>query len=206
VQKFQGQSDDVRVQRTRELLVQALFELTVEKGFAAVTVSDIAERARVNRSTFYRHYLDKYDLLSKYLDELQAQISDAALQVEKASDKSSEKIPAGLLLLIKHVRENADFYRVMLGKKGDQVFTHRFRQLSEQRYRYIFSRSGKSVDLKSSLIEMKLSYISSAAVGTILWWLENKQPITPEQLATWLGQLSMTAAEITLQELGASVT
>ena len=47
-----------------------------EKGFASVTVSDITERAMVNRSTFYRHYLDKYDLLEHYLDDMSASVED----------------------------------------------------------------------------------------------------------------------------------
>ncbi len=86
----------------------------------------------------------------------------------------------------------------MLGQNGDQEFTHRFRQMSEKRYRYLFSRLGETTDPKAPPIEMKLSYISSATVGAILWWLENDQPATAEQLAIWLGQLSMTTAGLTL--------
>ena len=180
---------------------QALFELTVEKGFATVTVRDIANRARVNRSTFYRHYLDKYDLLNQHLDELQAQTSEAALLAEKASQSSTERVPAGLLVLVKHVQEYADFYRVMLGQNGDPVFTHHFRQMSEKRYRYLFSRAREVTEPTAPPIEMKLNYISSATVGAILWWLENDQPASAEQLAIWLGQLSMTAAGLTMQQL-----
>jgi AcrR family transcriptional regulator len=62
-----GQPGDLRVRRTRKLLKSALIELTIEKGFAAVTVQDIADRAMVNRATFYRHCLDKYDLLDQYM-------------------------------------------------------------------------------------------------------------------------------------------
>ncbi|MBA3872687.1 MAG: TetR family transcriptional regulator, partial [Anaerolineae bacterium] len=61
------QQEDVRIQRTRQLLQQALIDLTVEMGFAPITVRDITQRARVNRSTFYRYYLDKYDLLNQYI-------------------------------------------------------------------------------------------------------------------------------------------
>lgn len=64
--------EDLRVRRTRKLLQQAFIECTIEKGFAALTVRDITERAMVNRSTFYRHYLDKYDLLEQYLNEMYA--------------------------------------------------------------------------------------------------------------------------------------
>src|SRR5512140_2009237 len=54
---------DPRVKRTRLLLEQAFMELIQEKGFQAVTVQDITERAGVNRATFYAHFPDKYALL-----------------------------------------------------------------------------------------------------------------------------------------------
>jgi hypothetical protein len=53
-------------------------------------------------------------------------------------------------------------------------------------------------------LELKLSYISCAAVGAILWWLEHGQPYSPEQLSIWLGQLSMTTAGLTLSGLAPS--
>jgi AcrR family transcriptional regulator len=43
--------EDLRVRRTRKLLTQALIELTIEQGFAAITVQDLAERAVANRAT-----------------------------------------------------------------------------------------------------------------------------------------------------------
>lgn len=190
-------TEDVRVQRSRELLQRALFELVVEKGFTAVTVRDIATRAKVNRSTFYRHYLDKYDLLNRYLDQLQQQVSEAAVSAESLPVR--ERVPIGLLLLVKHIQDHAAFYRVMLGKDGDQAFTYRFRQLSEQRYRYLFSRVNEITEPHDFPTEMKLRYISSAFVGAVLWWLEHDLPSTAEQFAIWLSRMSMTSAGLTLQ-------
>jgi AcrR family transcriptional regulator len=54
---------DPRVRRTRQWLQQALLGLMAEKSFEAITVQDIAERAGVNRVTFYAHFNDKYALL-----------------------------------------------------------------------------------------------------------------------------------------------
>lgn len=191
------QKEDLRVQRTRKMLQQALFELTAEKGFPNVTIRDIAERAMVNRSTFYRHYLDKYDLINQYMDDLHAMISNAALLVEKMNDPIPEKAPSGLLVLVKHVQEYADFYRVMLGQNGDALFTKRFREMSENRYRHLFAVLDIKAEPNSPPIEMKLNYISCAGVGAIMWWLENDQPCPPEQLALWLAQMSMTSAGLT---------
>ena len=50
---------DRRVQRTRKLLQDALMALILEKGYEAVTIQDIIDRANVGRSTFYAHFLDK---------------------------------------------------------------------------------------------------------------------------------------------------
>lgn len=54
---------DPRVKRTRKLLLSAFEELLAEKGFRRITVLDIADRAEVNRATFYAHFRDKYALL-----------------------------------------------------------------------------------------------------------------------------------------------
>ena len=60
---------DPRVKRTRQLLVQAFNDLLMEKGFEAMTVQDIADRATVNRATFYAHFADKYALLDYVASE-----------------------------------------------------------------------------------------------------------------------------------------
>lgn len=191
------EKEDVRVQRTRKLLQQALIELTVEMGFTTVTVRDVCNRAMVNRSTFYRYYLDKYDLLDQYMIEIQAATQEAAALVEASMSAAPRSVPAGLLVLVKQVEANADFYSVMLGKNGDPAFIERFRQFSLERYRYLFSHQPPAADSKSPPVEVKLAYISYAGIGVFLWWLENNQPCSPEQLAIWLGQLSMTSAGLT---------
>lgn len=55
--------EDRRVRRTRAALRKALVELVLDKGFQAVTVEEITERADIGRATFYAHYRDKEDLL-----------------------------------------------------------------------------------------------------------------------------------------------
>lgn len=61
---------DPRIKRTRQLLQQALIELMAEKSFQVITVQDIAERATVNRVTFYAHFEDKYALLEYTMREM----------------------------------------------------------------------------------------------------------------------------------------
>lgn len=66
---LQEEQTDLCIRRTHKFLQEAMIELITEKGFDAITVGDIAERAMINRATFYRHYLDKYDLVAKIFEE-----------------------------------------------------------------------------------------------------------------------------------------
>ena len=65
-----NRNQDRRSQRTRHLLSAAFVQLMREKGYSAITVSDLIERANIGRSTFYSHYRDKDDLFVHELDRL----------------------------------------------------------------------------------------------------------------------------------------
>jgi AcrR family transcriptional regulator len=68
-QRKNDEREDPRVLRTRQLLLQAFSDLFSEKGFHAMTVQDITERASVHRGTFYAHFEDKYAILHYWLRE-----------------------------------------------------------------------------------------------------------------------------------------
>lgn len=187
--------EDLRIRRTRKLLLQALMELTVEKGFNNVTVRDLCERAMVNRSTFYRHYLDIYQLLDQYMGEVFEQTTGP---VEEKLDENGEPMwktgqtPPGLVKLIEHVQSHAEFYRVMLGEKGDPRFANYFRQYSEKRFRLLSSLKPPPKEPNSPPVDLRVAYATYAGVCAIVWWLENGQPSSPEQLAAWLSNMTTT--------------
>jgi len=73
---------DPRVRRTRQLLLLAFKDLLGTHDFEAISVQDIAERATVNRATFYDHFPDKFALLDYMIEDdfrrvLGARIGDA---------------------------------------------------------------------------------------------------------------------------------
>nr|MCW1969270.1 TetR/AcrR family transcriptional regulator [Anaerolineae bacterium] len=57
------EKEDPRVRRTRNLILTSFEALLKEKGFDAVTVQDVTDKAEINRATFYAHFPDKYALL-----------------------------------------------------------------------------------------------------------------------------------------------
>lgn len=76
-----GKENDVRYKAAEEKIRTAFYELLREEGFQKVTVRMIVERAGINRSTFYLHYQDKYDLLESIEEELSGGIAGMAMKM-----------------------------------------------------------------------------------------------------------------------------
>ena len=62
--------EDLRITKTRKVLFETLVLLMKEKSFEEIKVSDICKKALINRSTFYSHYSDKYELFKLLLDHI----------------------------------------------------------------------------------------------------------------------------------------
>src|SRR5574340_387175 len=83
------EGQDRRVKRTQNLLAKALIALTLEKGYEAVTIRDITERADIGYATFFRHYHDKdallHDVLEVVLERLMSLLQPPGPQSDPAA-------------------------------------------------------------------------------------------------------------------------
>src|SRR5215510_294308 len=104
---------DLRVRRTRKLLWEALMAEMSTRAFEEITVTDICEQAMVHRTTFYKHYEDKYALLEQGM----RQMYDALVAEEEhvpPSAFSMDHPPPYFVRLFEHVAEHQQFYKLML--------------------------------------------------------------------------------------------
>ena len=69
-------NQDVRVIKTNNLIRTAFLALLAEKGFHAMTVQDILDRAQINRSTFYKHFSNKNEVAKVLVEELMALVKE----------------------------------------------------------------------------------------------------------------------------------
>src|SRR5258708_20531136 len=109
--------EDLRVRRTHKLLWEALMTELSQRPFEEITVKEICERAMVHRSTFYKHYEDKYALLEQGMrqmyDALVAEVVHAP-----PSAFSVDHPPPYFVRVFAHVAEHQQFYKLMLCGKG----------------------------------------------------------------------------------------
>ncbi len=182
---------DRRIERTHQLLSQALMDLILERGYNFITIQDITDRANVSRTTFYLHFKDKDELLFASMQKIYdglvgshggpAPITVTPDDFETAECKASD---------FDHVAEYADFYRVMLSKKGSIVF-----MLQVMSYLADLMETGLEMKLngRESKIPLGLvaAFCAGAQVGVTKWWLENDMTYSPEEVARMQLFLSM---------------
>ena len=99
----------------RERIVRAAAELFAERGYAKVSVSDIAERAEVGRTTFFRHFGDKQEVVFAREEALLQALTAGKLGPTTAEDRSPRSAVEALrplvLQLCAHITEDPEEYR-----------------------------------------------------------------------------------------------
>jgi AcrR family transcriptional regulator len=88
----------IRSQRTR--ILQALAEITAERGYAATTVAQIVERAGVSSATFYELFHDKEDCFLAAVREIIAQATTVVSEAYGRQKEDVEQLTDGLRSLL----------------------------------------------------------------------------------------------------------
>ncbi|MFC5651835.1 TetR/AcrR family transcriptional regulator [Paenibacillus solisilvae] len=176
---------DPRILRTRQLLKHAFVDLLQEMDIEKISVNRIAERATINRVTFYLHYRDIPDMLEKMADEMIADIQ-RALDRSSVIPSSDEEVDSLMLVrLLEHIAEHAKFYKVILGSKRTPIFTERLLKMLSESITLRLEKMGSDSLISKAGIQKDIAiwYGSSALIGTIVAWLRNDMPYTPLFLA-----------------------
>lgn len=175
---------DARIARTRALLQDALLELARERPLDEITIADIADRAGVNRSTFYQHYADKDVLLA---DALDTAVEEAGERLVKLTVPVSGP-PEDLLAYLKHIEQNAALYSRVLGDRGSALVAARVRDRVERVALEGISRS--TVPAYDGVpLEIVAAGITGSAMGVVRAWLERDPRPPVETAADWLWQV-----------------
>jgi len=174
----------LRFRRTQKLLREALIELIEERGFDALTVGEITERAMVSRAAFYRNYRDKYDLVEQIFAEAMQALLEAVSTAETAHS------PQTWVRFFEHIAAYERLYGALLGQKGSYWFIHKmrsslidlikaFRQAAPQWQ----PDAVQPLSLYPPTDDLIPDLVATMVVEAITWWLEHDRPYTPQEMA-----------------------
>ncbi len=167
---------DRRSARTRRALHEALISLILRKGYDAITVQEIIDKADVGRATFYAHYRGKEDLLRGGFDALRAELRGAALSKRGAGQDGPL---AFSLAMFEHACAYRDVYRAMVGGRGGVVAIHEIRRVLSEMVKEelsVFQDDG------AVSRELALHFVVSTFLTVLTWCLERKSKLAPSEV------------------------
>lgn len=173
---------DRRVQRTRQLLRDALMALIAEKGYQALTVQDVTDRANVARTTFYLHYKDIDDLLFSSMAEIYEGLFNEWMQSAPALVQS-DGTAYSEVMDFQHVAQYAQFYRVMMSERGSMKFLVRVHEYLTRTMETGLRRYLPEGRTPTIPLDMLAAMLAGIEIGVMMWWVQNDMPHTPEAMA-----------------------
>lgn len=172
---------DRRIIRTQEAIKKAFIELMSEKDFDSITIQEISYRANINRATVYLHYMDKFDLLDKVIEEHIKNMSDIC-KAEADLDWIE-----GTVHCMEYLERNYLFFSTMLASEGARYFRSRFVQHHIEEFKKdVDTTKGKNLGQNEDVV---VEFAVNAYVGVVEWWLKNKMPYPPRVMAEKVGDL-----------------
>lgn len=187
-------SADPRVRRTRLALQNAMKALVQARAYEAITVSELAAQAGVNRATFYQHFRDKDAILASIVSDLVALMSvETAQFVAEVPDYRTPVPPPFLVALFIRVEQENGFYRKVLGAGGSAFFREQMIAYLEQMIGTHVTRLPPTVPLTRNTPgvppTLTARLLASGLMGTLVWWLDHTQYFTAEEAAGWTWRL-----------------
>lgn len=192
-----GNPADLRVIRTQQAIRSALISLIEEKGFEAMSVKDITERAQINRGTFYSHYEDKFDLMDKCQQQLIEEMEIKVVRnipklIEGMKQSDAGTMPSAVSVpFFEFLRANKSLIKALLGPKGDAAFQVKMKECLRGA---LFERGEEAVFGTDKLLvpsRYLSSYIASAHIGVIQEWLNGDQGEPPEEIARIISTMTI---------------
>lgn len=180
------QKKDLRVIKTQNLLYQTLVDLLKDKPFEEIKVSDICNTALINRSTFYAHYNDKYELLASYINNLKNALTKE-LEKNNNISNSKEYYMEMIKLFLDHIEEKKNVYvSVMINNQNSITMDILYEVINNDVTKRIQKDDFNTSGVPSSIIS---KFYIGAVLSVGLEWLRNNSKYTKEEIINYLDLL-----------------
>ncbi|MGI6707370.1 MAG: TetR/AcrR family transcriptional regulator [Clostridia bacterium] len=174
---------DRRVKYTRMVLKESLIKLMEQKDISKITIKEICEDADINRTTFYAHYTDQYDLLRKIEKELLDNIRAHIEAFDQETDKRDDVLLAEKIF--EYIKENARLCKLLLNEKGDLGFQKKVMMLV---YDKIIAELTDNNKISKEEAEYVYSFTITGCVGLVQKWLDDDM----EKSARFMAEMVVT--------------
>lgn len=173
------------------MLHGSLMALIQEKGFEALSVQDIIDRANVGRATFYSHFDSKEDLLASGIENLRESLKERQRQRQgRVASGSDERLFAFSRDLFTHANEHRAVFRAMVGKRSGAVVQQLLQKMLVDLVRDEVKATWAGVE-NDTPVEAVSQFIGGGLFGLLLWWGNGKMRMPVEDVDSMLRRLAI---------------
>lgn len=183
---------DRRVERTRRLLDDALQALIVEKGFEAISVQEILDKADVGRSTFYAHFSDKEDLLTYGLGKLHGALREQQQRTATFSDRRRFAFSRDVFA---HTAEHRELFALMIGRRSGAVVEQHFQRMLLDLVRAELGTTFAKAKGRAAALEAVSQHVTGGLVALVRWWVSGRPRLTVDEVDELFHRLVAPALE-----------
>lgn len=180
-------TNDLRVIKTKKAMFDALNELMKEKTFEEIKVSDICSKALINRSTFYAHYEDKYELLQDSIKDLKDSLSKE-LAKNKNINSTKEYYLELIKLFLNHIEERKDTYLAIAINNRNSILTDILYDVIDHD---IISRLEEDISFDNTKVPRSIiaKFYLGAVANIGITWIQNINKYSKEDIINYLNVL-----------------
>jgi AcrR family transcriptional regulator len=172
-------SGDRRVRKTKKLLKESLAVLLMKKRLKDITVKEIVDLADVNRGTFYLHYRDIYDMLTKIENEMVTEFEDITKHFANGSLKDFPR--PYIEEMFQYVADNHALCKMLLGPYGDMAFVEKLKKLVEDKCFQALMEVCPENEVQR--YKYFAAYAVSGCIGILQTWIKDGMNISPRELS-----------------------
>lgn len=184
---LKGTMNQTRQTNTEHTLKEAFITLVQTKGFDAIGVSDICRTANINRSTFYAHYSDKFDLrlqlFDTAIDNLKATLTGQGVRVQSEQTRIQDLVPSERILkALSIVSDNKPLFTALLQSGNGMEIFQRIKDLLADLLEEAARLEGHT--LYAHGIERKYGRdLLTGGITTVIWhWMQGGFKESPSEL------------------------
>ncbi|MNW48360.1 hypothetical protein D3C74_257230 [compost metagenome] len=161
-------NEDIRIYKTKIAIERALIELLQQHDFKDITIKKICDQALIGRSTFYSHYLDKYDLLEKVVKQY---ASDFKVEIEQRFDSMEDgKVANAIELVTDNIKNKREISTLLTVHEVSADLRKEFEQI-------LFRTCLDYLKQQNSSTSIALEYLAELyaanSMTSIQWVLKN---------------------------------
>lgn len=156
---------DRRTLKTKKAIYNAFMELLVEKELHKVTVQEISDLADINRATFYKHFLDVYDLYDKLEEDTLIEWGMLVLKLQELRTKDFFDS------LVGYVDKNRNVFKMVFSSKAPAQLRVKFEKILEGLLLKIEAEK-KGAKLKDVKLSYQTCYRAQGCIAVLSRWVD----------------------------------